>query len=247
MEESKETNGLGNRIIIYKYEYENEKSNGFRKDRHRSRGYNTRTAIRRCIVDKCNQDHPPWVCPMFKALEVPQRKELITESGRCYGCLAAGHHSRDCKKVRVCGIAGFKSTRHSSYLHGSLSSHGSLDKNVEQQGNVTNAVDGQSTGSESQLQPEASTFSQRGPTCSSETSHAGSERGHKTSSLDSVSLMILPAIISNGNRTMRVNVMLDTCSTSSYVTEEAAAELGLQGEPFDLTISGTSGPEIKQR
>lgn len=71
-------------------------------------------------------------------------------------------------------------------------------------------------------------------------------RGYKTSNSDSVSLMILAAVISNGNRTIRVNVMLDTCSTSSYVSEEAAAELELQGQPLDLTISGTGGAEIKQ-
>ena len=66
MEEAKEeTYGLGKQNTL-----RNEKNNGSRQDIQRARGYNTRTATRCCIVDKCNQDHPPWVCPLFKALEV---------------------------------------------------------------------------------------------------------------------------------------------------------------------------------
>lgn len=37
--------------------------------------------------------------------------------------------------------------------------------------------------------------------------------------------MILVALISNGNKEMRVNVMLHPCSTTSYIAEEAAEEL----------------------
>ena len=48
------------------------------------------------------------------------------------------------------------------------------------------------------------------------------EQTHNTSHAEHVSLMILPALISNGNKGLRVNVMLDPCSTSSYISEEAA-------------------------
>ena len=40
--------------------------------------------------------------------------------------------------------------------------------------------------------------------------------------------MILPAMISSRNKELRVNVMLDPCSTSSYISEDAAEELELQ-------------------
>jgi len=39
--------------------------------------------------------------------------------------------------------------------------------------------------------------------------------------------MILPALITNGDKELTVNVMLDPCSTSSYISEDAAEELGL--------------------
>ena len=39
--------------------------------------------------------------------------------------------------------------------------------------------------------------------------------------------------------------MLDPCSTSSYISEEAAEELELHGQELNLTIAGTGGVEVK--
>jgi hypothetical protein len=58
--------------------------------------------------------------------------------------------------------------------------------------------------------------------------------------------MILPALISNGSKDLKVNVMLDPCSTSSYITEAAASELELKGQPLNLTITGMGGTEIQK-
>ena len=59
--------------------------------------------------------------------------------------------------------------------------------------------------------------------------------------------MILPALISNGNKELRVNVLLDPCSTSSYISHEAVEELELYGQTLNLTIVGTGGAEIRKR
>jgi hypothetical protein len=58
--------------------------------------------------------------------------------------------------------------------------------------------------------------------------------------------MVLPAVISNGTKTLKVNVMLDNCSTGSYVSDAAAEERTLQGKSQQLTISGTGGAEVKK-
>ena len=39
--------------------------------------------------------------------------------------------------------------------------------------------------------------------------------------------MILPALLCNGKKKLKVNAMVDPCSTGSYVTENAAEELKL--------------------
>ena len=55
--------------------------------------------------------------------------------------------------------------------------------------------------------------------------------------------MILSAMISNGSKELWVNVMLDPCSTSSYISEDAKLEL--QGLELNLTIARTGGKEVK--
>ena len=59
--------------------------------------------------------------------------------------------------------------------------------------------------------------------------------------------MILPALISNEKKGLRVNVTLDPCSTSPYISEEAAEELELRGQELNLTIAGTGEVEVKTR
>ena len=189
-----------------------KRSDQKQKGRRHQRGFNTSEKVRTCIVSKCKVDHPPWVCGHFKELSVPERKQLIARSGRCFRCLAIGHHSRNCARSRECGVDGCKSTRHSSYLHKPVSLPTSRHQSTEE------------------VTPRNSTniSSSSGP-----------------SQVERISLMILPAFIENESRRLKVNVMLDPCSTGTYVTEGAAEELRLQGDMQNLTISGTAGTEVK--
>ncbi len=57
--------------------------NGFRSDQVVcGRSFTTRAKSRKCIVDACKQNHPPWVCKAFKELSVQKRKELIGNTNR---------------------------------------------------------------------------------------------------------------------------------------------------------------------
>ena len=60
-----------------------------------------------------------------------------------------------------------------------------------------------------------------------------------------LAMLILSAMISNRNKELRVNVMPDPCSASSYISEDAAEELELQGQELNLTITGTGGTEVE--
>ena len=91
-----------------------KETSGVRGDRTRARGFSTRSQAKSCIVDTCKIDHPPWVCKAFKELPVLKRRKLISSTGRCYRCLAAGHHSKECPNAKRCGVNGCTSSSHSS-------------------------------------------------------------------------------------------------------------------------------------
>ena len=78
--------------------------------------------------------------------------------------------------------------------------------------------------------------------------HNGTHQTH-SSQIEKVSLMVLPGVISSVNtrEKLKVNIMLDPCSTGSYISESAAEELKLRGHNQHLTISGTGGAEVSRR
>ena len=237
MEEAREeTSGFGKR----KSDGPEGRRNGFRGDRVRGRTFTTKSKSRGCIVDTCKQNHPPWVCKAFKELPVLKRKELIRNANRCYRCLAAGHHSKECPNAKRCGVDGCLSTNHSSYLHESTSHH-LTDRS---QGQLH--VGASPFRPEEQPNPEPRTPQATGAS-TSDPAPVNLNPREQTHNTSHVSLMILAALISNGNKELRVNVMLDPCSTSSYVSEDAAEELELHGQELNLTIAGTGGTEVKTR
>ena len=217
--------------------------NGFRGNRVCGRTFTTKSKPRGCTVDTCKQNHPPWVCKAFKELPVMKRKELIGNTNRCYRCLAAGHHSKECPNVKRCGVEGCLSSNHSSYLH-EKTPHHLTDRT---QGQLH--VDASPFRPEEQPNPERRSVQATGVSTSdpAPVNPNSQEQTHNTSHVEHVSLIILPALISNGNKELRVNVMLDPCSTSSYISEEATEELELHGQGLNLTIAGTGGAEVKTR
>ena len=158
---------------------------------------------------------------------------MIRNANRCYRCLAAGHHSKECPNAKRCGVDGCLSTNHSSYLHESTSHH-LTDRS---QGQLH--VGASPFRPEEQPNPEPRTPQATGASTSdpAPVNLNPREQTHNTSHVEHVSLMILPALISNGKKELRVNVMLDPCSTSSYVSEDAAEELELHGQELNLTIA----------
>ena len=50
-------------------------------------------------------------------------------------------------------------------------------------------------------------------------------------------LCTVPVILRNGNRSLKVNALLDDASTKTYVSEEVTAELGLRGKLETVTVN----------
>ena len=111
--------------------------------------------------------------------------------------LAAGHHSKECPNTKRWGVDVCLSTRHSSYLHKNTSHH--LADRSQGQLHVA-ALPFQP---DEWANPESRTMQTTG---ASRSDPAHREQTHNTSHAEHVSLMILPALISNEKKGLRVDL-----------------------------------------
>ena len=126
--------------------------------------------------------------------------------------------------MRKCGVEGCCSDRHSKYLHESTS----VDFDTSKQ----------------QLRADQPAFV---PPPSNATQQRADQTNQETCQRRRQRILSGPGMISNGQKRLKVNVMLHPCSSSSYITEAAASELELNGQPVNLTIVGTGGTEVHKQ
>lgn len=48
-----------------------------RDDRRRVKGFNASHKTKKCIVEHCKENHPPWACKVFKEMTVPKKREIL--------------------------------------------------------------------------------------------------------------------------------------------------------------------------
>ena len=70
-----------------------------------------------------------------------------------------------------------------------------------------------------------------------------------TSQFDQIAMRIVPVILTNKNKEIRINALLDEGSTDSYISEAVAAELGLDGPDVsrNVTVLGGNTTLVKGR
>lgn len=60
---------------------------------------------------------------------------------------------------------------------------------------------------------------------------------------DFIALRTVPIKLKNGNRSLRVNALLDDASTKTYVNSDIAAALGFYGKKEKISINILNGQE----
>ena len=58
-----------------------------------------------------------------------------------------------------------------------------------------------------------------------------------------VALRTVPVVVKNGGRRLVLNALLDDASTKTYINDDAAAELGLEGTMQTITVNVLNGGE----
>ena len=196
----------------------------------------------------CKKDHPLWRCEEFKKMDVRSRWRTANQLRVCFCCLRRNHTNDQCTRSKPCGIDGCQRT-HNSLLHGDPTTRddGVGDGANQEPGTVRPEGRGEVAA--------GMTRSRNGPAGSS----SGTERERMVSSEHSltttmtaskfpeqthfVGLRTVPVVVKNGSRKLVLNALLDDASTKSYINEDVAAELGLEGTVQNITVNVLNGKE----
>ncbi|XP_065196475.1 uncharacterized protein LOC135827967 [Sycon ciliatum] len=159
----------------------------------------------------CSEQHPVWKCPSFKAKTMDERWDLAKEKRLCYRCLGSGHCGAQCPRTRQCGVDKCSDT-HNWLLHRKPK----FDK--------------------VHSEPDRSTEGER-----PSRHNVGNVMSASNVSAAPGSLRTVPVLLSNNERTIRVNAFLDDGATQTLISASAAGALGLRGETKRITMSTLNG------
>ncbi len=190
----------------------------------------------------CKKGHPIWKCKGFKKLKPDEKLKRVRELKLCFLCLGA-HYGRSCdKEKQPCGIDQCDKM-HNRLLHGAFSKPPPYSPPPG--GATPRRQDGATGGNHSGV-PETgvkSPFSDAQP-------NPGEPKGHVTtlttlstgkSDSDVISLRTVSLHVNNGDKSMKINVILDDCSTTTYINSDVTSELDIECEAEDISVGVLNG------
>jgi len=183
----------------------------------------------------CKEQHGIWKCLKFKSLNVPARWQVAKDKKLCFRCLGSSHVGQSCNRSRVCGLDGCRQLHHRQ-LHTDRENDVTIPK-AASSGHVTLP---QHTEETQPLNPSYSIRSQGGA-ATFVPSDSLTTMVVKDVSESYIGLRIVPVILENGGKCLQVNALLDDGSTKTYLNSDVAAELGLVGQPQQVSVSVLNG------
>ena len=200
------------------------------RQHHRSRDKETRNFFgengdNRAKKTQCRQargaDHRIWTCQAFKQKGIAEKWEIAKCCKLCFRCLAGGLSGKTCPRSRQCGLNGCKELHHRLLHRPSETEPKSTDQNrTDNQASGTQGT----SGSEGNKNLEQTTMT-----------------ASNVSTADFIALRTVPVVLKNGDRSLKVNALLDDASTKTYINLDVAAHLGLQGKTERVTVNVLNG------
>ena len=191
------------------------------------------------ICRLCDSDHFLENCPDFQAMNQMERFNACRSMGSCFRCLGSGHFAIDCRSFKGCKVNGCRG-KHHALLHQERSSGGTHEfsspvtadaSTAMQIGHKNHHSSNQNCGAESSAQADTSN---RALTTSA---------GNKSAKSKTVVFQTIPVYAETGRKRLMLNALLDPCSDSSYICQEAAEELGIEGTPWAFELTTVKGVE----
>ncbi len=184
-----------------------------------------RTHSQSCLL--CKGRHDLDDCKDYMKKSLSDRRAFKASSKLCYACYGEGHTSRGCLKRRTCKIC---SAPHPTGLH---------DRNFRLKGRKVNEAIKRTENTDSSTQTdERNDQNVARSTCSITIGN----QDNATSSL--VSMPIVPVKLKSNNKEILTYAMLDSCSTGTFISEEAFSQLETQGTDTTVMIRTMNGPSV---
>ena len=186
----------------------------------------------------CGRQHAFWRCRKFAQKNPTERWNIAKRAQLCYRCFADGHYGKICPNSRTCGKNGC----HEIY-HRLLHQHDRSVETLEPTSNARNQTEPERVDAD-QKEQRAERDNLSADQAASVTEGKEQQHAQQTtmmtqnnSTADSIALRTAPIILRNGDRSLKVNALLDEASTKTYVNADVAAELGLQGKTENVTVN----------
>ena len=162
---------------------------------------------------KCGERHKTWKCRNFKNMSPKARFKLVDAHKLCINCLNDGHSVEDCSSKNTCFATGCSQKHHTS-LHGYY---------VQGEGDST-AKDGKDA--EPAKEDAGNHKEDTDPKVC----------GMMQSRPKTVYMQVVPVKLHSDRTSLVTYGILDTCSGCSFVREDVADSLGLQGKKCVLPL-----------
>ena len=192
----------------------------------------------------CKEPHRIWNCQHFADKSVTERWNLAKLFQLCYRCLGEWHVGKKCPRSRQCGYEGCQELHHrllhrQRYQSEITEQPPSSYHDTELKGlrNKYNKEPYSNRPEMDTLLTTSVTYVTEGKGQSQQTSMTATDDYRP----DYIALRTIPVILRNGDRSLKVNALLDDGSTKSYINADVAAELGLQGKTEKVMVNVLNG------
>ena len=177
----------------------------------------------------CGADHQIWTCQVFKQKRISDKWDIAKRCQLCFRCLAEGHPGRKCPRSRQCGQNGCKAL-HYRLLH-------QPSQETELKTADLKSINSIAVKASNEIYSKQTTSGTEGNKPWQQTTMTA----NNVTTTDFIALRTVPIILKNGNRSIKVNALLDDASTKTYINADVAAELGLQGKTERVTNNVLNG------
>ena len=197
-----------------------------------------------CVSEKtcqfCGGRHMIWSCRTFAKKPPSERWNIAKRAQLCYHCLDDGHYGKMCPNSKICGNNGCGETHHillhrPHHMKGpsvSDTSGGTEPKRV-----IDSKIEHLSEGDCFSEDVTSSVTEGKGRTREQPTTMVT----HKNSQSGYLALRTVPVILKNGDRSLKVNALLDEASTRTYINTGVATKLGLNGRAENISVNVLNG------